>query len=179
MKQFPLHKEVKTMDNTFIDDVKLARKGDTEAFARLYKNVYKDMYRIALCCLKNSHDACDAVSDAVLDAFTSIGNLKNENAFRKWMFRILSAKIKRIQRGYFADTVELTEACEPVVDFNCEITELKHAFETLDPRSRLILSLTVTGGYTGEEISQICGINANTVRSVIARAKKKLRLELE
>lgn len=177
---FPsLYKEVKTMDNTFTEDVRLARNGDSEAFARLYKIVYKDLYRIALCCLKNSHDACDAVSDTVLDAFKSIGNLKNEDAFRKWILRILSAKIKRIQRGYFSDTVELNETLEPAVNFNCEIIELKHAIETLEPRSRLILSLNVTNGYTSEEISQICGLKASTVRSVLSRAKKKLRMELE
>jgi len=47
----------------------LAAKGDTEAFSRLYEMVYKDLYHIALYCLRNTHDACDAVSDTVIDAF--------------------------------------------------------------------------------------------------------------
>ena len=52
--------------NDFSTDVKLARAGDTEAFARLYSLVYKDLYHIALYSLRSSHDACDAVSDEVL-----------------------------------------------------------------------------------------------------------------
>ena len=34
----------------FSADAKLARKGDTEAFARLYAEVYEDLYHIALYC---------------------------------------------------------------------------------------------------------------------------------
>ena len=74
---------------SFSEDVKLARNGDTDAFARLYAEVYKDLYHIALYSLGNVHDACDAVSDTVLDAFCSIGRLRDEKAFRSWIMRIL------------------------------------------------------------------------------------------
>lgn len=167
------------MNNDFNEDVRLARNGDTAAFSRLYSTIYKDLYRIALYSLRNSHDACDAVSDTVLDAFCSIGKLKDEKAFRLWIMRILSAKIKRKQREYFADTVELTEDVEPAVEFNCEISELKHAMNSLDPQSRLILSMSVLEGYTSGEISEICGIKANTVRTLLARTKKKLRILID
>jgi RNA polymerase sigma-70 factor (ECF subfamily) len=167
------------MNYDFTEDVKLARNGDTAAFSRLYSTIYKDLYRIALYSLRNSHDACDAVSDTVLDAFCSIGKLKDEKAFRLWIMRILSAKIKRKQREYFADTVELTEDVEPAVEFNCEISELKHAMNSLEPQSRLILSMSVLEGYTSGEISEICGIKANTVRTLLARTKKKLRILID
>ncbi len=167
------------MNNNFNEDVRLAKNGDTAAFSRLYALMYEDMYRIALYSLRNTHDACDAVSDTVLDAFCSIGKLRDEKAFRMWMMRILSAKIKRKQCEYFADTVELTEEVEPAVEFDSEMSELKHAMNNLDPQSRMCLSMSVIEGYTGEEISKICGINANTVRSLIMRAKKKLRMAIE
>ncbi|MDE6775726.1 MAG: sigma-70 family RNA polymerase sigma factor [Ruminococcus sp.] len=165
------------MDN-FSEDVKLARNGDTAAFARLYALVYKELYHIALYSLRSSHDACDVVSDAVLDAFCSIGGLRNEKAFRSWMMKILSAKIKRKQREYFSDTVEMTEDVEPAVDTLCEDSELKAAMDSLDPQSRLILSMSVLEGYTSSEIAEICGIKSSTVRSRLSRIKKQLRLEL-
>ncbi len=167
------------MTENFTEDVRLASKGDTAAFSRLYALIYEDLYKIALYSLRNTYDACDVVSDTVLDAFCTIGKLKDEKAFRGWIMRILSAKIKRKQREYFVDTVELTESVEPAVEFNCEMSELKHAMDNLDPQSRLCLSMSVIEGYTGDEISQICGINANTVRSLISRAKKKLRMAID
>ena len=88
------------MKNNFSQLVKRARNGDADAFAELYSSVYKDLYHIALCNLRNSEDAADAVSDTVLDAFASIKNLKDENAFKTWIVRILMAKIKKKQKEY-------------------------------------------------------------------------------
>ena len=40
---------------------------DAKQFTELYKLVYKDMYRFALCMMKNSHDAEDTVSESVMN----------------------------------------------------------------------------------------------------------------
>ena len=160
------------------EDVKLARQGDAEAFSRLYATVYKDLYHIALYSLRNSEDASDAVSDTVLDAFTSIKKLRDPEKFRGWIMKILSSKIKRKQREYFSDTAELNEDILPEKDFGYENVELKDAVERLDPQSRLILSMSALGGYTGDEISAVCGLKPATVRSRLARIKERLRLEL-
>ena len=72
----------------FRTDAELAGRGDTAAFSRLYSLVYKDMYRTALYNLRNTHDAADAVSDAVADAFENIGRLKNAEAFKAWIMEI-------------------------------------------------------------------------------------------
>lgn len=164
--------------NGFSADVKLAMNGSTEAFAKLYSLVYKDLYHIALYSLRSTHDACDVVSETVLDAFCTISKLRDEKAFKSWIMRILSAKIKQKQREYFNDFTEITDDNQPDIEFKFENIELKQAVEQLDPQSRLILSLSVLGGYTSEEISEICDINANTVRSRLSRIKKRLRLEL-
>lgn len=165
------------MDN-FTEDVRLARNGDPEAFVRLYTLVYKNLYRIALYNLRSPHDACDAVSDTVLEAYSTIGKLRDERAFRSWIMRILSAKIKRKQREYFADSVELAEVSDPGTEFDFGSIELREAVERLDPESKLILSMAVLEGYTSEETAKICGIKASTVRSKLSRIKRRLKLEL-
>ena len=88
------------MKSGFSELVAKAKKGDSKAFAQLYSAIYKELYYYALCNLNNSDDAADAVSDAVLDAFSGIKNLRNEDAFKGWMVRILTAKIKRKQAEY-------------------------------------------------------------------------------
>ena len=88
------------MNSGFSELVAKAKKGDSAAFAELYSAIYKELYYYALCNLNNSEDAADAVSDAVLDAFSGIKNLRNEDAFKGWMIRILTAKIKRKQAEY-------------------------------------------------------------------------------
>ena len=77
-----------------------AQSGDTGAFAQLYEGVYQDLYRFALYVLKHPQDAQDVVSDTVMDAFAQIGELRKSEAFRAWIFRILSNKCKRKLKEY-------------------------------------------------------------------------------
>ena len=86
-----------------------ARAGDTEAFAALYEEVYRDLYRMALYTLKNPQDAEDVVSDTVADAFASIRKLRDADAFRAWIFKILSNKCRRKMKEYVHRTEELPE----------------------------------------------------------------------
>ncbi len=168
------------MSKDFADCVKKAQQGDADAFAELYSLVYKDLYRIALLNLNNEHDASDAVSDAVLEAYGSIGSLKNENAFKSWMIKILASKIKRKQREYtkerkyFSELDESAET-ESAEEINYEGLEVIDGLKCLGEEDRLMLSLDVVSGYKSEEIARMCGGNANTVRSKVARAKEKLK----
>ena len=43
----------------------LAVNGDTDAFSKLYGEIYKELYYYALANLQNAEDAADAVQDAV------------------------------------------------------------------------------------------------------------------
>lgn len=165
--------------NNLSGDAELARKGDTAAFARLYSQVYKDLYHIALYSLRNSHDACDAVSDTVMDAFCSIGKLKDQNAFRSWIMKILYTKIKRRQKEYYKGGEEISENMFDSPDFDYLSVEVRDVLEKLDCESRLLLSLSLTEGYTSAEIADICGSKPSTIRSKLSRIKQQLRIELE
>lgn len=164
--------------NDYSADVQLAREGSTDAFARLYSTVYEDLYHIALYSLRNSHDAADAVSDTVMDAFCSIKKLRKPEKFRSWIMTILAVKIKQKQRSYFEPNDELNDDSPFSENFSFESVELREAVERLDNESKLLLSMSVLGGYSSDEISEVCGIRPSTVRSKLTRIKQKLRLEL-
>lgn len=164
--------------NDFKTDVLSARRGDTAAFARLYSFVYKEMYHTALYSLRNAHDAADAVSDAVADAFETIEKLKSPEAFRAWIMRILFAKIKRRQKEYLNSNSDIDDVLIYDTDFDFDSSELKEALGNIDDDSRYILSLSVLGGYKSGEIAKIIGIKPSAVRSKLSRIKAQLRLQL-
>ena len=83
------------METDFKSLIKSAKKGDRHSFSVLYSHIYKDLYRYAFFTLRSSEDAEDCISEAVIDAYRTIGNLKSEEAFKTWFFKILSAKCKR------------------------------------------------------------------------------------
>lgn len=171
------------MSLDFTASVRRAQAGDAGAFAELYSLVYKDLYRIALLNLNNQHDASDVVSDTVLEAYTSISKLRDEKAFKAWIIKILTVKIKNKRKEYkeinnFREDVDdLSDAEEVAVSKEIDFgsIEVMEGFKQLSEEERMVLSLSVVSGYKSEEIARMFGTNANTVRSKVARAKARLK----
>lgn len=171
------------MSLDFTASVRRAQAGDAGAFAELYSLVYKDLYRIALLNLNNQHDASDVVSDTVLEAYTSITKLRDEKAFKAWIIKILTVKIKNKRKEYkeinnFQEDVDdLSDAEEAAVSKEIDFgsIEVMEGFKQLSEEERMVLSLSVVSGYKSEEIARMFGTNANTVRSKVARAKARLK----
>lgn len=156
-----------------------AKKGSKTAFESLYALVYKDMYYFALSRLKNEADACDAVSDAILDAYEGIKKLKEPEKFKSWIFTILTRKITK-KYSENKNRIENTKEIEAVDILSMETPDLSkiealEILNTLSEKEREIFSLCYVCGFTSEEISQITNTNPSTVRSHILRAKNKLK----
>lgn len=167
--------------DTKLQLVRRAKQGDAEAFAELYKNIYQSLYRFALYMLGNPADAEDVVSDAVTDAWVTIGKLRSEEAFEGWVFRILSNKCRRKRKEYVNKPLEWKEEIGDLSEEDdlAENYHLRLVFGELSDEERMIIGMHVFGGYTSREISEMTGINANTVRSRESRALKKMAEKLE
>ena len=151
---------------------------DAEAFAELYRTIYKDLYRFALYTLGNPQDAEDVVSDTVTDAFATIHKLRTATAFRPWMFKILTNKCKMMLKSYTKRTLELdTEIQMPDRNY-AEIQDVRNAFAKLNDNERLILSLTIFAGYNNEEAAKLLNMKSGTLRSIKSRAMDKMETEL-
>ena len=158
---------------------------DTKKFAQMYESIYIDLYRFALCRMRNSQDAQDAVSDAVLAAYENIQKLRNEDAFKSWMFTILANICKRRLKKY-ADrqrnesTEQEREADRVAQDTDYALVlDVRNAFFILSGEEQEIVALSVFGGYNSKEIARILNMNANTVRSKRSRALEKMECILK
>ncbi len=168
--------------------IRQAKQGDVDAYGRLYEMVYMDLYRFALFTLKNPHDAEDVVSETVTDSFVGIGKLKAEEAFRGWIFKILTNKCRRILKQY-AERPPIKEYEDALAGGECafggfageegvnreDLVDLASAFAKLEEEDRLIVSLSFFGGYTSEEIARMLKRKPGTVRSRQSRALSKMR----
>ncbi len=162
-----------------------AKEGSAEAFGELYELYYKEMYCYACYVTGNEILAQDAVSDAVMSAFEQIKSLRNEKAFKGWLFKILCAACKRYYTENqkrkslaYLDDDDATFV-EPVGLDNMELSvELKSALSTLSPEEREIVVLSVIGNYKSHEIADILNLTPSTVRSKLKRSLAKLRIAL-
>lgn len=157
--------------------VERARSGDPQAFSSLYGEVYEDLYRYALYLLGSREDAEDMVQETVLAAYAGISRLKDPEAFRGWIFKILSNKCRRHRGTYLTRPGELTgEIPDPGPD-PTDALYLKEAMESLSEEERMIIGLHVIGGCSSREIGAMLGMKDATVRSREYRALLRLRGE--
>lgn len=151
-------------------------------FEQYYRQVYQDLYRFALYTLGNPQDAEDAVSEAVVDAYQGFQKLRNQESFRPWIFKILSVKCKRKLKEYVNKTLELGDSFEDKGQREWNIEEsqdVRDAFFTLNKEERLIVAMSVFGGYNSREMGEVLKLREGTVRSKLSRALDKMQKKLE
>lgn len=71
------------------DLVTAAQGGDMAAFEALYRQYFGAVYDFAVRTMKDSHSAADAVQDAFIKAHEKIGQLRDPEAFRPWLYAIV------------------------------------------------------------------------------------------
>lgn len=158
-----------------------ARRGDGEAFGRIYAEYAAELYRFALWYLKNPEDAEDAVQEACIRAFENIAALRRPEAFKSWFFKILANEAKRLsERKTALLRVCVSDEPEGVYhsDFDADITANELLGELSDG-DRLLVLLSVLQGFSSKEISEITGIKPSTVRSRLSRSLGLLRRKIE
>lgn len=154
---------------------------DSKKFAQLYEEIYKDLYRFALCRMRDVQEAEDAVSEAVIAAYENIHTLRSEESFKNWMFTILlntcRKKLKRSgerQKKEDMESESLTKIPAAHPDFEVAM-DVRNAFLILSEEEQDIIALSVFGGYNSKEIGKHLGLNPNTVRSKRSRALEKMQ----
>ena len=172
------------MKNEITGLVRKAQQGDAGSFAEIYNRIYGDLSRFAVYTLCRHEDAADAVADAVLSAWRELPSLRSPDAFRGWIFKILSNRCREIQREYVAarntftdnelseELLYLRASSEPDLAENAAVRD---AFFRLHETDRMILALHLFAGLKSREIGALLSMNASTVRSREKRALLRLR----
>ena len=145
-----------------------------DQFLELYEMIYKDLYRLAYYYLGNDQDAEDVVSETVLKAYEKFTSLRKKEAFKNWIFVILVNQCRTFLRKKSGrDTLELVveQTFDPNMEDNTVVRDL---LAVLSEEERMIVVLSVFGGYKGEEIAQVLHIKHGTVRTKYRRALKKM-----
>ena len=178
--------KMNSKNDNLAEVVRLAQGGDKAAFARLYSDVYEDLYRMAVFRLGNAQDAEDAVSETVMSAWRQIRRLRSAEAFRGWIFRILSNQCNgTLQKRYERDSHTASGEFERLLldlpgdpgDFT-EKVALEDLLSCLSEQEQEILGMYLYSGYGSREIAECLSLKPSTVRSKIRRALEKLKTAL-
>lgn len=164
--------------------VKEAKNGNKEAFTKLVILYKEDLFKLAITKARNEQDAEDLVQETMEEAYLSIRKLRSDEAFKKWIVKILLNKCKNYYRGKGGRVINLDniilqnirhsgedyiERTESAIDFNLLIDDLSEIEKT-------IIILYYYEKYSIKETGKILNINENTIKSKLKRVKEKIKI---
>jgi RNA polymerase sigma-70 factor (ECF subfamily) len=132
----------------------------------------------------NRDDGDDLYQDCVLHAWRKFANLRDHQAFRPWLYRIIVNMYKsrcrhlRLMRPAAETAGEMTEySHDPSTDLHASLW-LERAMTALSPEEKALISLFELEGWNVMELARMYGKPEGTIKSRLARARKKMRAEL-
>jgi len=172
--------------------IRRAQKGDKVAFEVLVQRHQHRVFAVARGILKRQEDVEDIAQQVFVKAYFSLKRFDQRAAFSTWLYKItvnecwdLLRKRKARPLIYEADFSEeqsrLFSATEQQADSGPDTSErmamrqrLDNMLAQLDERDRAMLVLKEVEGFSVEEIAETLGLNANTVKVRLFRARRRI-----
>ncbi|MFA6946875.1 MAG: sigma-70 family RNA polymerase sigma factor [Pedobacter sp.] len=176
-------------------DIELISKvlaGDKPAYAELMKCHQRFVFTLALRFTKNREDAEEIAQDSFIKAYRALHTFKNTSKFSSWLYSIVYTtamtflRKKRLNVQSIDDEGGLLQVENQVSDLKSDEVEHKskmvyvnRAIEQLLPDDAVIITLFYQGEQSLEEIGQALGMEANTVKVKLHRARHRLKEKIE
>ena len=161
-----------------MDEIKLVRKskkGNNLAFSTLIKSYEKDLYKVAIAMTKNDDDALDCIQEAILQAYISIKDLRQDEYFKTWLIKILINKCNALlKKNKKILNLDVSIAENDKVEQSDRL-ELKDSINNLDSNLKIIVILYYYEDMSIKDISESLNIPQGTIKSRLSRARSKLK----
>jgi RNA polymerase sigma factor (sigma-70 family) len=158
------------------------RRGDTHAYAEVYRLFERPVYTLAYRLLGDAHEAQEILHDAMLALFDKIDQFRGDSPFWGWLRQIAANEaLMRIRKRRLDYVEELPEpsAALAALPPSIEAGDLERALGDLPPLTRSVLWLYYVEGYKHEEIAQAFGKSVSFSKTQVLRGTHRLRERLD
>jgi RNA polymerase sigma factor (sigma-70 family) len=160
------------------------KKGDSTAQRKVFDHFSSKMY--AVCCryVKDKMEAEDVLVTAFTKVFDRISQFKNEGSFEGWIRRIMvneSLTWLRQHKHLQVETDIEAADYEPdyqILEDHLQAEDLLKLIDGLPAGYKIVFNLYAIEGYSHKEIADQLGINENTSKSQLSRARVYLQKQL-
>jgi RNA polymerase sigma factor (sigma-70 family) len=166
--------------------------GDQSAYADLIKRHQRFVFTLAMRFAKSREDAEEIAQDCFVKAYRSLESFQRQAKFTTWLYSIVyttamtTLRKKRIATDSIDDEDTFIQVenkpsgyDENNVENKSRSFYLNQAIDQLLPDDAAIITLFYKGEQSLEEIAQTMGIEANTVKVKLFRARQRLKDKLE
>jgi RNA polymerase sigma factor (sigma-70 family) len=171
------------------DDAELVRAataGDRGAFAAIYDRYADRLHDFCWSVLRDRDEAADATQDAFLVAAERLGQLRDPERLRPWLYAVArSQALRRVRaRSRVAPVEEMTELPDPASgpERAAERSDLRdlvwNAAAGLSERDRALLDLHLRHGLEGAELGQAMGVEPGHAYVLLSRLRDQVERSL-
>ncbi|MCA9728575.1 MAG: RNA polymerase sigma factor [Candidatus Eisenbacteria bacterium] len=173
--------------------VVLSQRGDLDAFNQLVQRWEASLYHFVRRTVGNSEEARDVCQEALTRGFQNIERLRDGTKFKAWIHHIAlnlcrdkfrsqrsRADLRSLDEFSAEELQEATSDARPIAP-DAQVTRaslcdlLGGALERLPVEQRTAIVLREYHGFNSEEIGEITGVPAATVRTRIFYGLKSMR----
>lgn len=185
-----LYKELRFLNRANSNELALlldaCENGVEKAQLKLYQLYFKAMFNTAFRIVKEDALAEDIMQESFIAAFEKLDQYKAEVSFGAWLKKIVINKSileyrKKVKEHWLS--IDESRVNEPINDQSTEDHTEKtkwiyNKIKGLNERYAMTLTLNLIEGYDYKEIAEILEITEGTSRTLLSRAKDKLRTEI-
>jgi len=178
-----------------LSDIELIEQtlaGNQAAYADLVRRHQRFVFTLALRFSKNREDAEEIAQDCFIKAYRSLLAFQKQSKFSTWLYTIVYTTSMTFLRKKRVDTdsiddentyIQLENHSSGLKSNMAETKSrsyyLQQAITQLLPDDAAIITLFYMGEQSLEEIGQTLGIEANTIKVKLFRARQRLKEKLE
>ncbi len=168
-------------------------QGDRRSFNSLILKYQDQVYNFCYRFLGNHDDAEDTAQEVFIKLYQKLQLFRFESSFSSWLYRVMMNACKetvrskqykmRKQSNELDQALNQSSGNSDDPEKTLMQSELDQAFQSglmkLKPAHRTVIILRDLEGHSYEEIAKQTGMKMGTVRSSLARARKKMANELK
>ncbi len=185
------------MDTKTEDELVERAKSDPRAFSELYELYYSRILNYMYRRILDVRIAEELTSNTFFNVLKALPEYRQKTSFRAWIYRIATNEIKMYWRSIknrlkrendFYETVQRDRVYFSSPDIEIEeeqeeymrlFAQLYKSLDFLPERYRSVLVLRYFESLSYNEIAQVLGKRVGTVKSLVHRGLKRLRVLME
>jgi RNA polymerase sigma factor (sigma-70 family) len=181
--------------HTEFNDTEIIRRilqGEQALFAQLVERYKQYVFTLVLRFTDNREDAEEVSQDVFVKAYRSLADFRGEAKFSTWLYTVVRTSCitflrkKKLPVTSLDNERTLIQLESRESGFNANAIEQKSkyamvnaAIQLLSPDDAQLITLFYKGEQTLEEIGRIMGLDPNTVKVKLHRARHRLKEKIE
>ena len=176
-------------DNEIISKV---LSGDTQAYAALVTRYQNYVFTLTLRMVKSREDAEEVAQDIFVKAYRALADFRGDSKFSTWLYTIVNTTCitflrKKKLEVHSLDNENVFAAADSqdsgfranLVEQKSKVNMVNQAIALLSPDDAQVITLFYKAEQSLEEIAQVLGLEANTAKVRLHRARTRLKEKME